>query len=117
MRLFYNDQGEVIGSVDASKDYTKNMEVQGATGIDIPSALAKRIRNPKDALTAHDLKMDGDLRELTDKEKQDRQDRQAKAESRPRPETSREQVQIDQLKKQLDILTENVEKLIASLNN
>ena len=95
MKVFINDQGEVVGTVTgASKDVEDKMEMPDAEGKTIPTSLAIQISNPKNPLQARHLKMkDCKIEEMSPKEKEkaddtynERNQRLAEINSQARPE-------------------------------
>jgi len=71
MKLFYNQDGEVIGMVDAGADIEANMEMENASSITVTDKdIIEKIRNPKIDINHEYLKIsDGAVVEKTKKEK------------------------------------------------
>ncbi len=109
MKIFYDQDGRVVGTVDGFSDHADisvrvNGEETASTEIklgDPDEQLARDLMDPRNPLKVDDLVLeDGKVREMTDKEKADR----------PEPEVS-EREPVKTLQEQVAELTAKVEEL------
>ena len=72
MKLFYNSEGKIVGSIESPiKEVEDGITMPDTTGVTAPLSVADRLRNPKNPLQIRHLRMkDGKIKEMSPKEKE-----------------------------------------------
>jgi len=55
MKIFYDDNNNVIGHVDGAPGYEEGIEIEGANSMVLPVDIAKKIADPTDPLEPTDI--------------------------------------------------------------
>ena len=61
MKLFYNEDGVVVGSIEgATPEIEAGIKIPGTQEIQVPQELAERLESPTDSLHPHILRVEND---------------------------------------------------------